>query len=360
MPGILEQLTQQATRDENAGLALAAQKATWANQFNSYTPEEKLREKLDVVTAMDGALRRRMELEARGDLKAQELLHRERKFEQWEKDAPLRTELLERKVASEGAHERFVQRKDAESMTDIAGFFETVGKIPARPGTPEYQSGLNAAIQRHPRIIGTQAGADALKNLQREHQDVAAITPPAGMEVDRIDIGDDGRAKAVFKPAAPPSGVVVPEGMVPSGATVNKRGDVSVNYSAPKAEKDAILPHLEKERSLYTRELSKARDRRLRAEKESNKGLQVDADNDSKEYQQKLEEVESQIRTHRAGGGHPASPRRPPRAPQRQQRLLPLPTSRPCRAARSSSTRKESNAASHERRSTVAGCSGRG
>lgn len=313
MAGILDQLEQRAARaarDEGDAIAGAAHRATWANQFNSIPPVEKLRENLNLAVMVDTALRRKQELLAKGDLKAQELLHREKKFEQWEQDAPLRTELLIRRVESEGAHERFVQRKDAEAMQDVSGFFDTVSKIVARPGTPEYQSGLNAAIQKHPRIIGTQAGADALKNLQREHTDIASITPPAGMEVDRIDIGEDGKAKAVFKPIPAPSAVALPEGLVPVGATQNKRGDVSVNYAAPKAEKDTILPSLEKERALYARELSKARERRKKAD--GNKGLEVDADTDTADYQQKLTEVESQIRSHREGA--PAQPAAAPAA----------------------------------------------
>jgi hypothetical protein len=237
MAGLFDQLEQRKTRDENAGLALAAGKASWANQFNSIPAPEKLRANLDLTTAMDNALRRKQELLAREDLKAQELLHREKKFEQWQADAPLRTELLQRKVETEGEHERFVQRKDSEALADLSGFLGTVGRVKAKPGSPEYKAALAAALQAHPRAIGTQVGADAWKKLSAEHEDIAAITPPAGMEVDRIDIGDDGRAKAVFKPVQPASQVQVPEGMVPSGATVNKRGDVSVNYAPPKVDK---------------------------------------------------------------------------------------------------------------------------
>jgi hypothetical protein len=304
MAGIIDQLQEKAARDENQALSIAAKDATWANQFNSIPPVEKLRANLNLANVIDGALRRKQELLAQSDLKAQELLHREKKFEQWQKDAPLRTELLQKRVESEGAHERFAQRKDAESMADISGFFDSIAKIPARPGTPEYKSALNAALQKHPRVIGTQAGADALKNLQREHEDIAALQPPPGMEFDRMDFDSEGKAKAVFKPIPPPSAVTLPDGMVPSGATVNKRGDVSVNYSAPKAEKDAVMPSLEKERGMHAKMLDRAK--RIRS-KATDAAVIADADADILESERALADVESQIRTHREGVTKPAA-----------------------------------------------------
>lgn len=62
---------------------------------------------------------------------------------------------------------------------------------------------------------------------------------------------------------------------------------------------DTGIKPLERERELYARELSKARDRRNRAKDEDN--IKV-ADADVIEYQKKLSEAESQIQVRREGG----------------------------------------------------------
>lgn len=332
MAGIIDQLQEKATRDENEGIAIAAKRASWANTFNSYTPDDKLRENLNLTTAIDNAIRRKQELMAREDLKAQELLHREKKFEQWQADAPLRTELLQRKVASEGAHEAFVQRKDAEAMADVAGFFDAVSRIGAKPGTSEYQAGLNAALQRHPRVIGTQVGADALKRLQQEHVDIAGLTPPPGQRFARTEFGEDGRAKAIFEPI--PEMAPIPDNFVPTGATQGKSG-TSVQYGPPRAERDTVLPSLERERGGHQSAFDRASQRRIQAQRaydkallsknadliELNKDLVKAADADIKAAKQSLADVDGQIRTHREGAAKDAaqpagntSPTQPPAA----------------------------------------------
>ncbi len=300
---LLDRIAEQQTLDDNRDVADAQHDLDWKSAFSSTPSAEVLRSRVNMADTINRAFDNKIELQARSDVKALELMDKTARHREWMDQAPLREELLKRKVESQGAHDRFVQSKDSEAMAHAAGFLKAIGSLQAKPGTPEYQAGLNQALQDNPRVLGTQAGMETFRKLQREHQDVAAITPPVGMEVDRIDIGDDGRAKAVFKPIVPKSAVAVPDGMVPSGATVNKRGDVSINYATPKPDKDTTLPSLEKERALHSQALNRAK--RIRA-KATDPDVMKDADADILESEKALNDVESQIRTHR-DGAKPAS-----------------------------------------------------
>lgn len=300
MAGIIEQLEQQKTRDENAGLAIAAGKAQWANNFSSYTPDDKLRANLNLETLKSNALQRRMELEARSNLKTQQILESQAKMKNNAELQPLRAELLKQKIATEGAHEEFVQRKDAEAMADLTGFLKATSRL-GKPGTPAYQDGLNAALQTHPRAIGTQVGADALKRLQQDHVDIAGMTPPPGQRYVKTEFTEDGKAKAVFEPVPEGPTTEIPPGMVPLSANHGKSG-VSIQYGTPKAEKDSLIPSLEKERAIHVRMLDRAK--RIRS-KATDPAIMADSDEDIRQSEKDLSEVESQIRTHREGKAAP-------------------------------------------------------
>lgn len=75
--------------------------------------------------------------------------------------------------------------------------------------------------------------------------------------------------------------------------------------------KDTISPALERDRSLYARELSKAESRRAAAKDDDTKAL---FDQDIREYREKLTEAESQLRAHREGSA-PTSPSSAPASP---------------------------------------------
>lgn len=157
MPNIVKQLQEQTTRDENEAIDLAARRATWANQFNSYTPDEKLRENLDVENAIAGALRRRQELEARTSLKAQEILHRQTEHEEWKRQAPLRDALQGARVVATGATERRraeQARLEAEQTGRLNTGVATLYNSGLHPTSPEFKA-------RAVDLLGSNPFADA-------------------------------------------------------------------------------------------------------------------------------------------------------------------------------------------------------
>lgn len=270
MPDILSRILEDQRLADNQDLANAEHNAYWADTFRSTPPEEVLRAKVNLADTVQRVQDNRLALAARSDLKALKIMEGQQKLKQWQEDAPLRQELLRARIDSTGASQRFQAQKDQETQDDLAQFFGYMKEAP-RVGTPEYRSYLNQGISRFPRIISTQAGTDALRNLQREHQDIAAMTPPEGTELHSIDFDEDGRVKANFKPIQPKSDVTVPEGMVPSGATVNKHGDVSVNYSQPKVEDPT--KGIDREKALHQSALDRAATRRIAAQKAYDKAL---------------------------------------------------------------------------------------
>lgn len=237
MADVLSLIRQRDQRNQEDALVGALKDATWASTFQSIPDAEKLRAQRNLTDMVDQAYQRKMDLAAQGDTRALDLQRKAYEFKEYQAQAPLREALLKNRIESAGAHDRFLADKDSKSMEDLSGFFSYMDRAP-KVGTPEYKSYLNNGISRFPRIIGTQAGLDALKNLQREHEDISSMTPPAGMQLDRMDFDENGKAKAVFKPIPPEvPETPLPDGMVPSSATRNKHGDLSVTYRPPTQEK---------------------------------------------------------------------------------------------------------------------------
>lgn len=269
MADLVDRLQQDQSRQDNQDLAAANHDMQWSNTFASTPAPEVLRDRVNYADTVNRVLTNRLALQAQSDNKALELLGNQQKLAEWQQNAPLRQELLQRKVDSEGAHERFLQQKDSEAMRDTAGFLKAIGSVTASPGTPEYQSSLNQALQDNPRILGTQAGMDVFKKLQKEHQDISAITPPPGTEVSHIEIGDDGRAKAVFKPVAvKPTPAAIPDNLQPTGAHQKANGEVVIDYGTPKTAADKTGTQIEKEMALHQSAYDKASQRRISAGKQ--------------------------------------------------------------------------------------------
>lgn len=101
------------------------------------------------------------------------------------------------------------------------------------------------------------------------------------------------------------------DGLQPTRVTADTPGG-NVTLEDPKAAKDTELAALERERKLYTTESARARTLRQLAEGKGD-DLVAAADAAVKDYSAKLEEVESQIRSHRGGGAK--EPSQPDTAP---------------------------------------------
>lgn len=258
----LDRIQQNQSRQVNRDLTEAEHDLNWSESFNSVPPADVLRSRVNYADAIDRAYSNKINLAAQSDMGALRLLQNQQKFKEWQTQAPLREELLRRRVESQGAHERFIQQKDSEAMADLSGFLEATRSIKSRPGTPEYAEALSTALQTHPRVIGTQVGSDTLKRLQQEHEDISAINPPPGHRVARYEFSSDGRIKAVTEPI--PATTATPEGLVPVGATQDKDGNMQVRYGQAKEATDAST---QRELSMYQSAMDRASDRRIRAQK---------------------------------------------------------------------------------------------
>lgn len=201
--GLLDRISEQQTLDDNQNVADAQHDLDWKSTFASTPPADVIRSRVNYADAINRAFDNKIALQARSDVQALDLLHKTAKHREWMDQAPLREELLKRKVASEGAHDEFLQRKDSEAMADLTGFLKSAGSMTSKEGTPEYQQELNGLIAKYPRIIGTQVGADTLKRIQQSHSDISLVTPPEGKKVGDITMGSDGKWRAKFVDITP-------------------------------------------------------------------------------------------------------------------------------------------------------------
>lgn len=256
----LDRIQQNQSRQVNRDLTEAEHDLNWAESFNSVPHADVLRSRVNYADAIDRAYSNKINLAAQSDMGALRLLQNQQKFKEWQTQAPLREELLRRKVESEGAHERFIQQKDSEAMADLAGFMEATRSIKSRPGTPEYAEALSTALQTHPRVIGTQVGSDTMKRLQQEHEDIAAITAPPGYRVKGHTFKD---GKWTAETERIPEAADIPSNLSPSGAKVVD-GKVTVDYSQPKSASDAGV---QRELSMHQAAMDKASQRRITAQK---------------------------------------------------------------------------------------------
>lgn len=143
MAGIIDQLQQQATRDENAGIALAAKEATWANQFNSIPTTEKLRANLDLNNAIATAIRRKQELSLADQEKLLDIKMKTAAFDQLQQINPLKEKLLQAQVEATGASERrraLEATTKAEHTSRINTGMLKLYQSGTQPGTPEWRT----------------------------------------------------------------------------------------------------------------------------------------------------------------------------------------------------------------------------
>jgi hypothetical protein len=241
MADILDQIQARQLHAQKQEIAAKQHDLDWNATFGRMAPEEVLRETRNMTELIGSAVEKKMQLAAQTNEAAQRIWVNDQRFKAEQRVQPLKDELLQWQVRHEeastaavGLAQKFRMQKDAEAMADLAGFYDTVGQIKDREGTPGYIAGINAAVQRFPRIIGTQAGSNAIKQMHTRHQDVEAITPKEGFMVDRYEVTDDGKTRAIFKPIPPP--VKVPAGMEPFSATTTG-GKTTVTLKRPDAPK---------------------------------------------------------------------------------------------------------------------------
>lgn len=153
MASVLEQIQAGQQDEEDQGLALAAHDASWANFYNNTPSSEKLRANLDLSNMVDRAVRKKQDLLAQTDLKAQELKANTAKFDEWQKQAPLREQLLQAHIDATGATERrkaVEAKKTADQTAALNNGMLKLYQSGVKYGTPEFQQGVVGLIADNP------------------------------------------------------------------------------------------------------------------------------------------------------------------------------------------------------------------
>lgn len=260
MADIIQRIRDEGLLQDNRDVAQAESDYRWNRTFSDTPPAEVLRSRLNLADTIDRTIGNRLRLQAESDVKALNILQKQREADEWMRQAPLREEKLIRQVESTGAYDRFRSQKDNETQADIAGFFDSMMQGQERPGTPEYQSKMNGLLQKYPRVIGTQVGQDALKNLQKEHRELSSIQPREGERIARTEFDENGGFKVVMEPIPQ---TTVPSGLVPTGARTDASGNTAVTYGSPKEAASGVARDLARAQSAMDR----ASQRRIAAQK---------------------------------------------------------------------------------------------
>lgn len=226
----LEQMMQKQDQQTNAGIMQVAKDNNWAQTFHNTPPAEVLRQNRNVMDMVSAAAERKMAILAQTDAKAAELYHKNAEFNEWQRQAPLRDQLLRSQIDAQGAASRFKQEDEFEENTQMSNFTKHMMKAPPK-GSPEYQMHVLRGVAENPKIARTDWGKDMLKNLAEENDTVARVKKllgevPEGFQPDRVVVGE-GKQTAITASRAD---------------KVNK--DVvkaEANYLAAQAAKDSVF-----------------------------------------------------------------------------------------------------------------------
>lgn len=135
----------------------------------------------------------------RNDLRLDELttLAAQRKLNlaQDQEQGPLRTRLLEAQINASGAHDRFMQHQDAQTLEHTTGFLDSLVH-PNAPGPqdPGYRNHVISSLLKYPRYAETAGGKDILKRLTEIHDTHTSIADlakqlPEGFVPQTIEVG---------------------------------------------------------------------------------------------------------------------------------------------------------------------------
>lgn len=105
MADVLDQIQQEQSRETNAELARARHDYNWNSTFGRIAPDNVLREARNMTALINTAIERKMALAAQTSEEAQRIFVNDQKFKAWEKQQPLRDDLLRAQIADEEASE---------------------------------------------------------------------------------------------------------------------------------------------------------------------------------------------------------------------------------------------------------------
>lgn len=147
-------------------------------------------------------LRQNLQLDTLKTLAAQ------RKFdlESSRAEAPMKDALLQAQTDAAGAHDRFSQFQDAETLRHTAGFFNHLSNPNApAPNSPNYAPYVMQGLIKNPRFADTAGGKDYLKRITETadaHTSVDDLKKqlPEGWTVKRIEVGGGKQSHLIAEP----------------------------------------------------------------------------------------------------------------------------------------------------------------
>lgn len=150
---LLNAVQSQQTEPSNQDVVDAVHQSQWANTFQNTPPAEVLRSRVNLADTVNRAFDNKLALAARSDAGALNLMQKNAQFQEFQRQAPLREQLLQAHIDATGATER---RKAAEAISqanDTSGLNSDIAAAYGngiKPGTPEFQQTVFSSIAQHP------------------------------------------------------------------------------------------------------------------------------------------------------------------------------------------------------------------
>lgn len=150
---LLDAVQSQQNQPSNQDVLDAVHTSQWSNTFNNTPSPEVLRNRLNLADVMNRAVTAKQDLAARTDLKALEIKQRTAQMEEFQRQAPMREQLLQAHIDATGATERRKAEEAISQANDTAGLNGDIAqayRTGLKPGTPEFQDAVFSSIAQHP------------------------------------------------------------------------------------------------------------------------------------------------------------------------------------------------------------------
>lgn len=221
---LLNAVQSQQTEPSNQDVVDAVHQSQWANTFQNTPPAEVLRSRVNLADTVNRAFDNKLALAARSDAGALSLMQKNAQFQEFQRQAPLREQLLQAHIDATGATER---RKAAESTleaNDTAGLNNDIAGLYAKglkKDSPDFQSAALQSIAKYPHarldhvahvagIVGGGADDVDYTTLGSEVQKAQKIADDNGWKNYRITLykGHPYPVQEAVSPHAGPEGKI--------------------------------------------------------------------------------------------------------------------------------------------------------
>lgn len=129
-------------------------------------------------------------------------------LEQEAANAPTKSRLLQAQADAMGAHERFLEDNNAQTLEHTAGFFNAMADPNApRRRDPGYVQYVYDALDKNRAFARTPGGREILRQMAADQKSSLSIDDmksqiPEGFKAASVSIGSDGKERMTIKPVA--------------------------------------------------------------------------------------------------------------------------------------------------------------